>query len=63
MNSYKHANEISYNLIADNLTKWNVLTAKLHHHLQMYALMFLHHFLILRFVTLQKLFNVVACAV
>ena len=48
MNSYKHANEINYNLIADNL---NVLIAKLHHHLQMCALTFLHHFLIPCFVT------------
>ena len=48
MNSYKHANEISYNLTADYL---NVLIAKLHHHLQMCALMFLHHFLIPCFVT------------
>ena len=49
MNSYKHANEINYNLIADNL---NVLIAKLHHHLQMCALTFLHYFLIPCFVTI-----------
>ena len=37
MNGYKHENEISYNLISDNLTK-GMCKQLLHHHLQMYAL-------------------------
>ena len=41
MNGYKHANEINYNLILQK----GMCKQQLHHHLQMYALVFLHCFL------------------
>ena len=50
MNGYKHASKISYNLISQTFTKKGCLNnqldiASLHVPIQLYALMFLHHFL------------------